>query len=230
MMNRRHVLTIFGATAAGLAAAGLPPDALADDHKPGNPLDGLHAYLCAFHLAKKDPAVVIEAHHYCAAVNDSLHQCIILDGNGKNARILGVEYIIPDKVYRGLPDEEKKYYHPHTYEVTSGLLIAPGMDPKKEKEFMAGLLTTWGKCWHTWPNPKEPLPMGPPLLMWSAMKDGMVSKQALAARDKQFDVNTDQLRKDRADLGPVPAVDHPRTEDALGRQWTNDGPDMPPKK
>jgi hypothetical protein len=228
-MNRRQVLTVMGAAAVGLTAAGLPNETLADDHKMSSPLDNLHAYLCAFHLAKKDPSIVIEAHHYCAAVNDSLHQCVILDSNGKNARILGVEYIITDKVYRTLPDEEKKYYHPHTYEVTSGLLIAPGLDAKKEKEFMGALLTTWGKCWHTWPNPKEPLPMGDPLLMWSAMKDGMVSKELLDARDKQFKVNTAEIRKSRADLGPVPQVNHPKSLDALGRQWTNDGPDVPPK-
>jgi hypothetical protein len=229
-MDRRQVLTVFGAAAAGLTAGALPSEVQADEHKFTAPLDNLHAYLCAFHLAKKDPRIVIEAHHYCAPVNDSLHQCIIFDHNTKNARILGVEYIITDKVYRSLPDEEKKYYHPHTYEVTSGLLIAPGMEPKMEKEFMAFLLTTWGKCWHTWPNPKDPLPMGEPLLMWSAMKDGMVSKEALAARDKEFKVDTAEIRKERAVLGPVPQVEHPRNLEALGRQWTNDGPDVPPKK
>jgi len=79
----------------------------------------MHLYLCAFHIAKKNPKLVFEAHHYCMPVADEVHQCVISDGTGKNARILGVEYIISDKLYRKLPDAEKKYYHPHAYEITS---------------------------------------------------------------------------------------------------------------
>jgi hypothetical protein len=227
-MDRRQAMTALGATVVGLTAA-QTAGAEADAHGT-TPLEQIHAYLCAFHLAKKNPGFYIEAHHYCGMVNESLHQCVIFDSSGKGARILGVEYIIPDKVYRGLPDAEKKYYHPHTYEVTSGLLIAPGMPKDDEKKFMGALLTTWGKCWHTWPDPKTPLPMGEPLLMWAATKDGQIPKEALDTRDKQFMVSTPDIRKLRANLGPVPQIDGPRSIDDLGRQWTNDGPDEPKKQ
>jgi hypothetical protein len=193
------------------------------------PLGQFHAYLCAFHLAKKDSKIVIEAHHYCAPIADGVHQCVIFDSAGKNARILGVEYIISDKLYRALPDAEKKYYHPHTYEVTAGLLIAPGMTENAEQDLMGGLLTTWGKTWHTWPDPSTALPMGEPLLMWAATKDGHISDETLADRDRKFKVDTKVLRKRRSALGPVPQIDAPKTLDDLGRQWTNDGPDQPGK-
>jgi hypothetical protein len=230
-MDRRDVLGLLGATAAGLSA-GLPGQEARGADPPGHrtPADECHLYLCAFHIAKKDPKFQVEAHHYCSPVNDEVHQCIIFDTNGKNARILGVEYIISDRLYRTLPDAEKKYYHPHTYEVLSGLLVAPGMPEADESSLLKTLVTTWGKTWHTWPDPKTALPMGEPLLMWAHTKDGQIDPGLLADRDRRLGISTARVRSRRAGLGPVPQVDPPKSVDEIGRQWTNDGPDEPRRK
>lgn len=215
-MKRREMLSIAGATAAGMV---ISPRAVRADHgKAASPPEQLHAYLCAFHIAKKNPKFQLEAHHYCSMVSQDVHQCIIFDGNGKGARILGVEYIISDKLYRTLPDTEKKYYHPHNYEVIAGLLMAPGMPEADEKELMSGLVSTWGKTWHTWPDPKSPLPMGEPLLMWAITGDGQIDPELLAARDRKFNVSTPETRKRRAHLGAVPQIDPPKSLEELGRQ------------
>jgi hypothetical protein len=237
-MKRREMLGLLGGAAIG--ATGLPQAAEAgEDHAsaprpshddgPVDPAKAFHLYLCAFHIAKKDPSIYVEAHHYCSPVNDGLHQCIIYDKRGPGAKILGIEYIITDDVYRTLPDAEKKYYHPHTYEITSGLLIAPGREPEAEDKILGGLITTWGKTWHTWPDPSTPLPMGEPLLMWAATRDGMIPDKALADRDARFGVNTAAIRKRRAPLGAVPQIDPPKSIDEIGRQFTNEGPDVRPK-
>lgn len=230
-MNRREALVVGGAAGAALLGDNLTR---ADHDKKqqgtSNPLSEMHLYLCAFHLAKKDPKLVFEAHHYCMPIADDVHQCVIFDGSGKRARILGVEYIVSDKLYRALPEAEKKYWHPHTYEITSGLLIAPGMAAADETKLMEGLIHTWGKTWHTWPDPKTPLPLGEPLLMWSAMKDGHISDETLADRDKKFKVSTADIRRRRRHIGPVPQVDFPKSLDDLGRQWTNNGADVPNRK
>jgi len=122
-MRRRELLTTFGAAAAGLAVGdslfngvAAAPHGAASASQPSSPLDSFHAYLCAFHIGKANPKFVVEAHHYCMGINEEVHQCVVMDSAAKGARILGVEYIISDKLYRGLPEEEKKYYHPHTYE------------------------------------------------------------------------------------------------------------------
>jgi len=229
-MDRREALTAFGVTAVGLASGtSAQADHGADAAQGASPLSQMHLYLCAFHIAKKDPKLLFEAHHYCMPVADEVHQCVIFDSTGKNARILGVEYIISDKLYRKLPDAEKKYYHPHTYEITSGLLVAPRMKATEENKLMEGLLTTWGKTWHTWPDPKTELPMGEPLLMWSASKDGQISDEILAERDKRLKVSTKDIRKRREYIGPVPQIEPPKSLDDIGRQWTNEGPDEPKK-
>jgi Protein of unknown function (DUF1264) len=45
-----------------------------------------------------------------------MHQCLLYDSTEKNARLLGVEYIISDRLYRELPEVEKKYWHPQSIE------------------------------------------------------------------------------------------------------------------
>ena len=229
-MNRRELLGVLGA--AGLVGAGGGAPAAAD-HEAGarevGPANRPHLYLCAFHIAKKDPTVLVEAHHYCSPVADGVHQCVIYDSAGRNARILGVEYIITDALYRTRPEGEKKYYHPHSYEILSGLLVAPGMAAGAEDKLLGGLITTWGKTWHTWPDPATNLPLGEPLLMWSTTRNGQIPADALAARDRRLGISTARIRRRRSVLGAVPRVDPPKSLGDRGRQFTNDGPDLPPK-
>jgi hypothetical protein len=154
---------------------------------------------------------------------------LLYDSHDKNARLLGVEYIVSDRIYRELPDAEKKYWHPHTYEVLAGGLIAPSMKPADELSFMKALLTTWGKTWHTWPDPRTPVPMGEPLLMWALTGDGQINDDVIAARDKQFNVSAARIRELRCQsIGyEVPKVSLPSSIDQVGRQWTDEGEDKP---
>ncbi len=95
---------------------------------------------------------------------------------------------------------------------------------------MGRLVTTWGKTWHTWPDPKMAIPMGEPLLMWSNTGDGQIDSKLLVERDRRLHVSTPKIRRQRADLGPVPQIDPPKSVDEIGRQWTNDGPDERPRR
>lgn len=234
-MNRRELLGAVGAVGTGAALG--TPHALADGHGKADdpammaPLGNHHLHFCGIHCAKKDPRIQIVTQHYCGMVGEGMHQCLLYDSVGKNARLLGVEYIVSDAAFRKLPDAEKKYWHPHTYEVLAGGLIAPSMKPADELAFMKALLTTWGKTWHTWPDPSTPVPMGEPMLMWSLTGDGQDDAKVIAARDKEFGVSTAEIRKARIEaLGhDVPAVPQPKTLDVIGRQWTATGDDVPSK-
>jgi len=63
----------------------------------------------------------VPAYHYCTHnTSADLHQCIVFDSNEPSARLIGVEYIITEKLFRTLDDEEKKLWHSHKYEVESG--------------------------------------------------------------------------------------------------------------
>ena len=238
-MNRRDAFGVIGAMGCGLGVGAVR----ADGHGHGKPTDNKmmapvgnhHLHFCGIHCAKKDPKIQVITQHYCGMIDSAggMHQCLLYDGIGKGAKLLGVEYIISDEMFRKLPEEEKKYWHVHTYEVLGGGLIAPSMTPKDEMDFMKGLLTTWGKTWHTWPDPMTPVPMGEPILMWSLTGDGQDDPKVIAARDKEFGVVTADIRKKRIEaIGyEVPSVPQPKSMDEIGRQWTAKGEDKPtPKK
>jgi hypothetical protein len=236
-MNRRELLGVIGTLGAGMTLGGA--QALAHSHGSTNnnkmmaPVSNHHLHFCGIHCAKKDSRIQIVTQHYCGPIGESMHQCLLYDSLAKNARLLGVEYIISDDAFRNLPDVEKRYWHPHTYEVLSGALIAPGMKPDDEMAFMKGLLLTWGKTWHTWPDPSTPVPLGEPLLMWSLTGDAQEDPKVLAARDKELGVKTASIRKKRLEaIGyEVPAVPQPKDVDVIGRQWTAAGEDRPtPRK
>jgi hypothetical protein len=189
-----------------------------------------HFYLCAFHVAKADPSFQLEAHHYCEPAGGDVHQCVVYDRRGPGARLLGTEYIIADAVYRGLPDAEKAFWHPHAYEVLSGQLVAPGLPEPQETDLLRSVIRTWGKTWHTWPDPAQPLPLGAPRLMWSINGDGQLDPALLERRDRAFGISTPALRQRRRSAYgyAVPQLPPPATLEAPGRQFTADGPDEPP--
>lgn len=231
-MNRRELFTLG---AAGALGAGLSTCAHGHEHgkADGKPPASHGLHFCGIHVAKKDPTFQLVTQHYCGPLGDEMHQCLLYDKIGPGARLLGVEYIVSDRLYRGLPDEEKKYWHPHTYEVLGGGLIAPGMPADDEAAFMKALLTTWGKAWHTWPDPKTPVPMGEPLLIWSLTGDGQADPKVIAARDKEFGIDTAKVvaRRTEAIGLDLPKVPQPKAMDTVGRQWTAEGEDKPtPRK
>jgi len=233
-MHRRQWLGLVGSSVGvSLGGATLQADEHRSDQKGDGgmmaPVQSLHAHFCGIHIAKSNPKFQLIAQHYCMSRSEEMHQCLLYDSCEKNAKLLGIEYIVSDRIYRELPDSEKKYWHPHTYEVLAGGLIAPSMKPADELAFMKALLTTWGKTWHTWPDPATPVPLGEPLLMWAVTGDGQIDESVLGSRDKQFNVKAAEIREKRGrSIGwEVPKVSLPRSVDQVGRQWTDDGEDKP---
>ncbi len=236
-MDRRELFGVLGALRAA-PLTGLSSAASVSDHdgKGEGPLQATHFHFCGIHMAKKNPKLQFITQHYCMAhtggADGDVFQCVLFDGHGKNAKLIGVEYLISEAAYAKLPDTEKKYWHAHTYEVLGGGLIAPGMTPEDEMKFMKVVMKTWGKAWHTWPDPASAVPTGEPMLIWSLMGDGQADEKVIAERDKQFKVDTAAIRAARTkELGlEVPKVSLPSDLNAIGRKWTDQGDDLPTQK
>jgi hypothetical protein len=171
------------------------------------PLDRLNVYLDGFHFYNGNMDGQMEAHHYCNRVNEDLTQCVMFDGNGDDARLMGVEYVVSRKLFETLPADERKLWHSHVYEVKSGELIAPGIPETAEHELMEMLVDTYGKIFHTWHTDQgRSLPTGAPMLMMGFTADGQLKRELVADRDKRFGVDTAETRKRRANLpSPTPA-------------------------
>ncbi|WP_194397167.1 OBAP family protein [Microbacterium atlanticum] len=170
------------------------------------PLKHFDVYVSGFHPAKDDPSMQMEAHHYCQVVNDDFIQAALFDGNTAHANLIGVEYIVSEQLFDALPEEEKKYWHPHNYEVLSGSLVAPGLPAAAEKALMKRLMNSYGKTWHTWHTGRHDiggghsLPLGDPMLMWSFNRDGECDPRLEADRERAMGLDTPKTRTQRQGL------------------------------
>ncbi len=167
-------LLIGVAVGAAFGPAFRLPGATADDHvaAPAGakaPIrEVLHCPLAfaGVHLLKDLPERSQVAYHYCKEVNGDLNQCVLYDGTGPDARLIGVEYLVSDAVYQKMPADEKAYWHDHKYEVDGGYLKSLTQSGDEEKQTLARVRTLWGKVYHTWASGTD-FPRGPARLYWS---------------------------------------------------------------
>ena len=75
------------------------------------------------------------------------------DSNEENARLIGIEYMIPRETYLSLDPEEQKLWHSHEFEVMSGMLMLPKPKDsthedwdKNETDGMRNIMGLYGKC------------------------------------------------------------------------------------
>lgn len=167
------------------------------------PLDAINIYLVGFHPMKGDPSHQMEAHHFCRQVNRDFSQCVLFDGNTGDANLNGIEYIISEKLFESLPQDEKEYWHPHNYEILSGQLVAPNIPTVAEMELMEGKINSYGKTWHVWDtrgDVGDQLPLGDPMLAWSFNRDGEAQPGLVEERDRKMNIDTAQTRQNRKQL------------------------------
>ncbi len=167
------------------------------------PLKGFDVYVVGFHPAKHEPQMQMEAHHFCRVVNDDLLQCVLFDGNTRTANLIGVEYIVSERLFETLPDRERPYWHPHNFEIMSGQLVAPGLPLTAETAFMKRLMNSYGKTWHTWHTgrhdgqPGTQLPLGDPMLMWSFNREGECDRAVEEDRNRHMGIDVQRARQAR---------------------------------
>lgn len=171
------------------------------------PVEALNAYLDGFHFYNGHPDVQMEAHHYCAILNEDVIQCLIYDGNRKDAKLMGVEYIISQPLFAKLPNTEKALWHSNVHEVKSGQLIAPGIPEAAEHALMDKLVHTYGKTWHTWHTDlNKDLPLGVPQLMMGFTAEGQIEEKLVQDRDNRFGISSSAKKEARSDI-IAPKVD-----------------------
>ena len=141
-----------------------------------------------------------------------LRQCLIYDSGRQDARLIGIEYMVPKHIYETLDREEQKLWHSHEYEVQSGMLILAAQKPDSvtrdewdalETQAMKEVVGLYGKTWHFWQVDRgDELPLGRPVLMGSLTRDGQADlEKELASRNREFDVDHQQKAKLREKNG-----------------------------
>jgi len=180
-------------------------DMAAGAMQPKYPLQAMSTYLNGFHMYADDMDRQVEASHFCIHLQHDLHQCVIFDRNAADARLIGIEYIVSEERFRALPEDEKRLWHSHHYEVRSGILTAPGIPELAEHAYFADLVTTYGKTFHTWQYDRDDFPYGIPQLMMGLTEDGQANEELIHERDRRLGISTPHKRRNRADI-PMPDV------------------------
>lgn len=105
--------------------------------------------------------------------------------------------MITPNLYSTLPQEERRLWHSHVFEVKSGMLIMPQPNPlvpqavwdKAETAEVGEVVKLYGKVYHLWQVDRgDKLPLGEPQLMTSITEPGQLNglEQLLDERDKKF--------------------------------------------
>ncbi|KAK6343257.1 hypothetical protein TWF730_010853 [Orbilia blumenaviensis] len=155
-----------------------------------------------------------------------MRQCLIYDSHEQGARLIGIEYLITEKIFSTLPEAEKKLWHTHNYEIKSGMLVMPqpSVSPIPaaawnilEDTEMKELIKMYGKTYHLWQVDRDDVPMGEPQLMLSYTKEEQVPsglRTALENRDKELGVSTAEKKDRRQGIKKSDTTKHDEVDQA----------------
>lgn len=184
------------------------------------PVKQIHQHVCTFAMYSHDMSRQIETHHYVTRLNQDFLQCAVYDSDDSSGRLIGVEYIVSDRIFEALPPEEQKLWHSHAYEIKAGLWVNPRVPELVQSSELQNLAKTYGKFWCTWQVDRgDRLPLGAPALMMSpqAVNLGMVKPELLQRRDDKYNISSDALKKSRLEI-PEPEWLNPNAD-----YWKNSG-------
>ena len=118
------------------------------------------------HVRKYPSGTARVTYHDSKVLGEPVCQCLLYDGPGPDARLIGVEYLVSDEVYRRMPAEERLYWHAHRCEIDAGRLSCPSRSDAVEEATLAKVRALWGKVYPTWVSGGD-YPRGPARPFWS---------------------------------------------------------------
>ncbi|XWS15889.1 hypothetical protein CRYUN_Cryun34aG0041200 [Craigia yunnanensis] len=167
------------------------------------PVKQISQHVCTFALYSHDMSRQIETHHYITRLNQDFHQCAVYDSEDSRARLIGIEYIISDRLFEALTQEEQKLWHSHSYEIKSGHWVYPRIPEMVGKPELDNLAKTYGKFWCTWQVDRgDRLPLGAPALMMSpqGVNLGKIDPELVKKRDDKYNISTEAIQESRVEI------------------------------
>ena len=158
-----------------------------------------------------------------------MRQCILYDSPEPNARLIGIEYMISPKLYETLPEDERKLWHSHVFEVKSGMLIMPkpALAPEAvwevaENKEMEKVVQIYGKVYHLWQTDRgDALPLGEPQLMSSFTASNQFDfEKHVGDRDRRFGSDYNHKQRARSHI-ETPSI-HPGKPKVLRYAFTDE--------
>lgn len=159
----RTVLVVLAfttaATVATLSSGRLGPEAAAGGGGP-RPSDGWTLHITAkMHFPGK-PGML--AHHFCKQVAGGLIECQLYDSGAPDARLVGVETIVPSATYAKFSAAEKAQWHYHRVEIPLVSAAVLDMSPDQAEKVVNSIVDTYGKIYLLWDPSRQSMPTGQP--------------------------------------------------------------------
>ncbi|MDQ6766774.1 MAG: OBAP family protein [Candidatus Eremiobacteraeota bacterium] len=104
------------------------------------------------------------AHHWCRPAAGGITQCQLYDSDAANARLVGVEVVVPTATYKTFSQSEQALWHYHRTEIPKVSATMPGLSPAAASKVMAGMQETYGKVYLLWDASAKNQPQGQPFV------------------------------------------------------------------
>jgi hypothetical protein len=161
-----------------------------------DPIKSFKQHLISVAFVNGQPNKQFLIHSFLNSFNDEFGHALLYDSETADAKLIGVQYIISERVFLSLPEEEKKFWYSFQYMVKHGLIVAPSLPSMAEKPLMAHLSACYGKAFLFWQTQQSPLPYGIPKILMGFTADGQVDELLLKELYSRSEVRpSDMLRK-----------------------------------
>jgi Protein of unknown function (DUF1264) len=169
-------------------------------------LNSFSGYFISLNPMAENPKLQLELYKYCKQVNEDFSQCILFDAASDSANLVGVEYVVSQKLYLELPSDEQKLWVANNYPIFSGKIIAPGLPDMAEYEVIKKRVNTYSKAWQSWntghfkQNDGNKIPLGVPVQIGNFQKDGQAVPGLAQSLQKKFNIDSDEKKAAREPL------------------------------
>jgi hypothetical protein len=102
------------------------------------------------------------AHHWCKNVSANLIECQLYDSDTPNARLVGVETIVPATVWQTFSPQEQAMWHYHKVELQKIHATLPDTPTDQQAAVIASIAPTYGKVYILWDPMSSNNPTGQP--------------------------------------------------------------------
>jgi len=165
-----------------------------------HPVNEFYTHLTGVLCEARNPEKQIPVHLYVSHINEDFMQALIMDGESKDARLIGIEYIITPKLFEDLPLDERKLWHSLNYLVRSGVLVAPRLPTPLENKLMKNLSPTYGKAFYLWDRDQALLPVGVPQMLSAPVHDGVLKTSLLKKIFDKYGYDWEKIRSSRSEI------------------------------
>jgi uncharacterized protein DUF1264 len=104
------------------------------------------------------------AHHWCRPAAGGITECQLYDSDAANARLVGVEVVVPTATWKTFSKSEQSLWHYHRVEIPRVSATLPGLSPAEAKKVVASLQETYGKVYLLWDASANNQPVGKPFV------------------------------------------------------------------